>query len=118
MFRHLDPKGRPSVSRIMPFHTGIILLALCGSCLLPLSWPTRAAAQGQRPRMGANRPDTLGLEQGTMEIDTPDFTLKLVKTSQTAAALLPKGGQSFDFTPSDQLSRRWGDGFYHLGDLT
>jgi hypothetical protein len=53
-----------------------------------------------------------------MDIDTPDFTLKLVKASQTVAALEPKGGDGFDFTPADQLPKRSSDGFYHLGDIT
>jgi hypothetical protein len=77
--------------------------------------------QTQTPQ-GQNRPPapppTLGLEQGVMELDTPDFILKLVKASQTVAALQPKGGKGFDFTPADRLSSRAGDGFYHLGDLT
>ena len=60
----------------------------------------------------------LGIEQGTVEIDTPEFTLKLVKASQTVAALLPKGSQGFDFTPADRLLIRQSNGFYHLGDLT
>src|SRR5206468_8895019 len=55
---------------------------------------------------------------GTMERETPDFTLKLVKASQTVAALQPKGGDGFDFTPADRLEQRSRDGFYHLGDLT
>ncbi len=63
-------------------------------------------------------PTTLGLEQGTMAITTPDFALKLVKTSQTVAALVPKGGQGFDFTPADRLQGRAGDGYFHIGDLT
>ena len=52
------------------------------------------------------------------EFETPDFTLKLVKASQTVTALQPKGAEGFDFTPSDQLEARTGDRFYHLGDLT
>jgi hypothetical protein len=60
---------------------------------------------------------TLGIEQGFIEFETPDFTLKLLKSSQTAAALLPKSGSGFDFTPSDLLSKRASNGFYHLGDL-
>ncbi len=67
---------------------------------------------------GKERRATLGLEQGMINIDMPDFTLKLVKASQTIAALQPKGAGGFDFTPADQLSARAGDGFYHLGDLT
>src|SRR5262245_37837658 len=68
--------------------------------------------------------DTLGLEHGTLDFDTPDFTLKLVKDSQTVAALQPKGAQgidantAFDFTPADQLKARQGDRFNHLGDIT
>lgn len=61
---------------------------------------------------------TLGLEQGFGEFDTPKFKLRLVKASQTAAALIPKQNPDFDFVPADRLERRAGDGFYHLGDLT
>jgi len=67
---------------------------------------------------------TLGLADGTLDFDTPDFTLKLVKASQTIAALEPKGTKGidektpFDFTPADQLTARGGDGFNHLGDIT
>jgi hypothetical protein len=67
---------------------------------------------------------TLGLENGTIDLDTPDFTLKLVKDSQTIAALQPKGAKGmdantpFDFTPADQLTARQGDRFNHLGDIT
>src|SRR2546429_8866349 len=58
-------------------------------------------------------PPTLGLDQGYLEFDTPDFKLKLVKASQTVAALQPKGADGFDFTPADRLERRGGEGFYH-----
>ena len=96
------------------------LLSTLLSTLLPF------AALGQnapapRPRTGfgaARGPATLGLEQGTLDFDTPDFSLRLVKASQTVAALQPKGGSSFDFTPADRLEERSRDGFYHLGDLT
>jgi hypothetical protein len=60
---------------------------------------------------------TLGIEQGFIEFETLDFTLKLLKSSQTVAALLPKGANGFDFTPSDFLEKRAANGFYHLGDL-
>lgn len=63
-------------------------------------------------------PPTLGLEQGTLVLDTPDFRLALVRASQTVAALEPKGTKGFDFTPADQLHARAGDGFFQLGDLT
>jgi hypothetical protein len=60
---------------------------------------------------------TLGLEQGYLDFETPNFQLKLVKASQTIAALEPKGGEGFDFTPSDRLDQRNGNEFYHLGDI-
>src|SRR6266487_6537704 len=63
-------------------------------------------------------PPTLGLDQGYLEFDTPDFKLRLVKASQTVAALQPKGADGFDFTPSDRLERRAANGYHHLGDLT
>ncbi len=76
-----------------------------------------AQTQRRAPRR-ENGPPTLGLDGGVTEFDTPDFTLKLVKASQTVAALQPKGGNGFDFTPADQLQVRTADQFYHLGDLT
>lgn len=79
----------------------------------------RAVARGTiqvPPRQSA--PATLGLEQGTLDFDTPDFTLKLVKASQTIAALQPKGAGNFDFTPADRLPNRAANGYHHLGDLT
>lgn len=57
------------------------------------------------------------LSQGLVTFETPQFTLKLVRSSQTVAALLPKGANGFDFTPGDRLVERSGDGYYHLGDL-
>jgi hypothetical protein len=57
------------------------------------------------------------LGQGILTLDTPQFTLKLVRSSQTVAALLPKGADGFDFTPGDQLIVRSQNGYYHLGDL-
>jgi alpha-L-arabinofuranosidase len=72
---------------------------------------------------GRGGPPTLGLADGTVDFDTPDFTLKLVKDSQTIAALQPKGAEGyrdapFDFTPADQIQARAADGYNHLGDIT
>ncbi len=61
---------------------------------------------------------TLGLEHGTTEFGTSDFTLRLANDAGVAVGLLPKGGSGFDFLPSDRLSARASDGFVHLGDLT
>jgi len=58
------------------------------------------------------------LSGGTQDFDTPDFSLTLVRSSQTVAALKPKGSGDFDFTPGDLLVERSKDGFFHLGDVT
>jgi hypothetical protein len=89
---------------------GLILAGLLGT--LPY------AAQAGRGR-GNTEPPTLGLTNGFIDLDTPDFKLQLVKDSQTIAALKPKAATNdFDFTPNDQLKVRQGDHFFHLGDLT
>jgi len=58
------------------------------------------------------------LGEGTIDLDTPEFTLTLVRSSQTVAALKPKGTEGFDFTPGDLLISRSHDGYFHLGDIT
>ena len=63
-------------------------------------------------------PPTLGLDQGYLEFETPDLKLKLVKASQTVAALEPRTANGFDFTPADRLERRAANAYHHLGDLT
>lgn len=73
-----------------------------------------AHSRPQRPAP----PATLGLEQGTQDIDTPNYTLRLGKASGVAVGLLPKNGNGFDFAPSDRLNVRAADGFVHLGDIT
>ena len=61
---------------------------------------------------------TLRLEGDFLDLDTPDFNLKLNNDSQTIASLMPKGADGFDFVPSDWLDKRSGDGYYYLGDIT
>ncbi len=83
--------------------------------------PAAGTATGGRGRGRGNAVSatpTLGLEEGLLEFDTPDFNLKLVKASQTIAALQPKGADGFDFTPADRLTYRASNGFNSLGDLT
>jgi Family of unknown function (DUF5695) len=58
------------------------------------------------------------LSQGTVDFDTPEFSLSLVRSSQTVAALKPKGSGDFDFTPGDLLVERSKDSYFHLGDIT
>src|SRR6185437_1858413 len=52
------------------------------------------------------------------ELQTPDFDLILVRSSQTVAALKPKSAPDFDFTPGDLLIERSQNGYFHLGDVT
>ncbi len=87
--------------------------------------PPPAAAQSQQNQGGrrgrggrGGGPATLGLDQGFIDLDTPDFRVRLVKASQTLAALQPKSAEGFDFTPADQLQSRAADKYVHFGDLT
>jgi hypothetical protein len=57
-------------------------------------------------------------QDSTLDLVTPDFSLKLVRASQTVAALEPRGAGGFDFTPADRLANRAADRFNGLGDLT
>src|SRR5689334_5039706 len=60
----------------------------------------------------------LGFDEGALEFNTPDFQLRLLKSSQTVAALAPKNTTpGFDFTPADRLSQRAANRYHHLGDL-
>ncbi|HEX5107019.1 MAG TPA: DUF5695 domain-containing protein [Vicinamibacterales bacterium] len=117
--------------------TARVLLLAVFVMLLTLPLPGGAqqgASQGTGRAAQAAAAPTPGLEQlsagglaevdGTLDFDTPEFTLRLVKDSQTIAALQPKGAAGFDartpfdFTPADQLTARRGDRFNHLGDIT
>jgi Family of unknown function (DUF5695) len=79
-----------------------------------------AIAQDQADKIKEKKPPTPApmLAQGTMQFDTPDFILTLVQSSQTVAALAPKGSGDFDFTPGDLLIARSQNGYFHLGDIT
>jgi hypothetical protein len=57
------------------------------------------------------------LDHEYLELDTPDFKLKLDTKSQTVAALEPKTTPGFDFTPADRLAQRTANRYHHLGDL-
>jgi len=83
-------------------------------CLVLLATGEACAAQSEKKPVPQPGPM---LEQGIISLDVPGFTLKLVRSSQTVAMLLPKGGDGFDFTPGDLLTQRSTDGYYHLGDL-
>lgn len=64
-----------------------------------------------------NRESTLGIADVYQKFSTPDFQLKLVKASQTVAALRPNSEPYFDFTPGERLEIRDKDSLYHLGDI-
>ncbi len=100
-----------------PFVNSASLLSalLCGFALAHPALAVAAQAEASKP---APIPGPM-LAQGIASYDTPEFNLKLVRSSQTVAALLPKSGNSdgFDFTPGDLLAQRSTDGYYHLGDL-
>lgn len=78
----------------------------------------RMEAQGYWGRIEQREP-TLGIAEVYQKFETPDFKLKLVKASQTVAALRPSSGRdsNFDFTPGDRLELRDKDSLYHLGDI-
>ena len=71
--------------------------------LFAISWLS-VGAQDEKKK----QPPTPGpmLSQGTVDYETPEFTLTLVRSSQTVAALKPKGAGDFDFTPGDLLTER------------
>ncbi len=80
-----------------------------GVCALAgtIAWLAPAAhSQGQgRGNQAPPPPPTLGLDQGTLDFDTPDFNLRLVKASQTIAALEPKGVPTYTPTPTPPRGR-------------
>ncbi|HEU5457453.1 MAG TPA: hypothetical protein VFU68_02425, partial [Terracidiphilus sp.] len=79
------------------------VVALVLACI-----PSLGAAQQQPAKKPAPGPM---LTAGVEALDTPQFTLKLVRSSQTVAALLPKGADGFDFTPGDRLVERSQNGY-------
>ena len=91
-------------------------LCLCCLALGLFATSPQSAAQEQKKK----QPPTPGpmLSQGTVDFDIPEFTFTLVRSSQTVAALKPKGASNFDFTPGDLLIERSKNGYFHLGDIT
>ena len=85
----------------------------CGAAVLAREMQEASANQHKTPPTSGPM-----LAQGTENFDTRDFTLTLVRSSQTVAALAPKSAGGFDFTPGDLLVARSQDGYFHLGDLT
>jgi Family of unknown function (DUF5695) len=100
--------------RALRFSVSMFLSVLIFSALNGF---TPTVSRGQQ--LEKKTPPTPGpmLSQGTEVLETPEFTLTLVRSSQTAAALTTRGSENFDFTPGDLLAERSKDGYYHLGDL-
>lgn len=96
--------------RASAVHSSCLALGLFVISQLPIS-----AQDGKKKELPTPGPM---LSQGTSDFETPEFTLTLVRSSQTVAALKPKGAGEFDFTPGDLLTARSRDGFFHLGDIT
>jgi len=84
------------------FAMGCVLLATAGAQNKPKTPPTPGPM----------------LQGGTIELETPEFNVTLVRSSQTVAAFRPKSNPDFDFTPGDLLIERSQDGYFHLGDIT
>lgn len=61
--------------------------------------------------------DSLGLENGYIDIETSSFSARLVSDAQVLVSLRAKG-DDFDFLPFDYIDRRNRDGQYHWGDIT
>lgn len=99
---------------IRPHRHGRSIFCCLLACALLAAAP-RAQAQA-RHHHAPPKPGPM-LAQGIMHKQTLHFHLNLVRSSQTVAALEPKGAHGFSFTPSDRLVARSTNGYYHLGDL-
>lgn len=86
----------------------LLILFVLISCQLVVS---------QSPTLSPLPAPTLGIDGGSIDLQTPVFRLRLIKDSQTLASLEPRTLAGFDFTPRDRLASRDRDGFYHLGDI-
>ena len=84
--------------------------------LLLLAFQMDAFSQDPWQRL-RNWPSVLALDRQNIKLETPDFLLNLVSSSQTVASLQPKSIPGFDYTPGDSLRVRSGNGLYHIGDI-
>ncbi len=91
----------------MKKYTLIILFLVC----------TKAFGQSPWENL-AKRPSTLGIDKGSITIQSSAFSIQILKSSQTLSSLSPKTDPSFDFYPKQFLQKRSSDGFYQLGDIT
>jgi hypothetical protein len=103
------------------YHPAVALVVVglaAGSLHVSAPW-SAAGSPSNRQEQAKQPPPKPGpmLSEGTVTLDTPEFSLTLVRSSQTVAALRPKQAADFDFTPGDLLVARSQNGYYHLGDL-
>jgi hypothetical protein len=114
--RFLAPGPFAKVLNVQRFPRAKVLAA---AAILAM-WAAPCSGQwhpaGRDARMGPM------LDDGLAQFDTPDLTLRLVRSSGTVAGLEPRnqpaeGSEQFDFTPAELLAARSTDGYYHLGDL-
>jgi uncharacterized protein DUF5695 len=94
------------------WHLSLLILLICALIHTSVLGQSQPQPQKKVPVPGPM------LAQGTVDFDTPDFALTLVRSSQTVAALRPRSAPDFDFSPGDLLVARSNDGYFHLGDLT
>ncbi len=81
-------------------------LGVAGAVVLSAWWSPALHSQAQgRGTQTPPPPPTLGLDQGTLDFDIPGFDLRLVKASQTIAALEPKGVPTYTPTPTPARGR-------------
>jgi hypothetical protein len=103
---------RQKMKKGFGLRTNAVLLCLILSNLM-------LVGNGYAQRRGHRPPPKPGpmLDQGYLNFQTPNLHLKLVRSSQTVAALNPAADASFDYTPGGRLIRRSHNGFYQLGDI-
>jgi hypothetical protein len=68
-------------------------------------------------RLAVAQQDDLGLDNGFIELDLPNFKAQFVRDAQILVSLQPKDSD-FDFLPRDRLDVRARNGQYHWGDIT
>lgn len=98
------------------FNKGKLLVGVCLLVIATASVSAQWYPAGRESKLGPM------LDQGMVRYETPELTLRLVRSSGTVAGLEAKyaearGREGFDFTPAELLAARSTDGYYHLGDL-
>jgi hypothetical protein len=100
------------MKKVSLFRSNAIPLLVILAMLAPVG-------EGRAQRVRRRPPPQPGpmLADGYLQFQTAGLDLKLVRSSQTVAALDPKAASGFDFTPGDRLVARSRNGYYQLGDI-